>query len=349
MKHRVTPLVLAALPLAACGEGGGLTTTLPTPAYTAAVVLNSVDNSLSVIPLDPGEGQAFTVGLGPAGAPVTLAARGAVVAVPLGVAPALAVVDLEKRALAHTVALPDNSGATGAAFLDDSLVVVAHSNLNSVSVVNVLRGTVGVPIAVGGFPQRVLAANDTVWVLNAELGGDFLPTGPGTVSVLTGRPLAVVRTIQLSGFNPGGGALSGGMLYVVNSGSFGSSDGSISSVSRATLEETRHDAGFGEFPGDVAVLPGGALAVSSFGYGLAVWDPVSTAFIHAPADPVTPGGAPSVSGIGTAPDGALWALEGQCSQPGRAFILDGGSLALLRTVTAGTCPIEVAFAEVPGR
>ncbi|MEX0893804.1 MAG: hypothetical protein WEB88_16675 [Gemmatimonadota bacterium] len=345
MKHAAALLCLATLPLSACGDGG-LTSVIPEPTFDAALLVNSIDNSLSVLPLDEDEGQAFTVGLGPSGSPVTLAARGELVVVPLGGTPALAVVDLAERALARTVALPENSGATGAAFLDDSTVVVAHSNLNSVSVVNVLRGTVGTPIAVGQFPQRVLAANDTVWVVNAELV-DFQPTGPGTISVLTGSPLAVVRTIQLGAVNPGGAALSHSALYVVGAGSFGGNDGSLSTVHRGTGEETRHDPGFGEFPGAVALLPDGTLAVSSFSYGMAVWNPATGTFVHAPTDPVRPGGATAIAGLGVAPDGRLWAVEGQCGQPGRAFILDSGSLAVLRTVTVGTCPFGVVFAEVP--
>ena len=346
MKHAAALLCLATLPFSACGDGGGLTTIIPEPTFDAALIVNSIDNSLTVLPLDEDEGQAFTVGLGPSGSPVTLAARGELVAVPLGGTPALAVVDLAERALARTVALPENSGATGVAFLSDSTVVVAHSNLNSVSVVNVLRGTVGAPIAVGRFPQRVLAANDTVWVVNAELV-NFQPAGPGTVSVLTGNPLAVVRTIQLSSINPGGAALSASALYVVGAGNYNGNDGSLSTVHRGTGEETRHDEGFGDFPGAVAVLPDGLLAVSSFSYGLAVWNPATRTFVHAPTDPVRPGGATAIAGLGVAPDGGLWALEAGCGQPDRAIILDSGSMAVLRTVTVGTCPFGVVFAEVP--
>jgi hypothetical protein len=348
MKHAATLLSLAALPLAACGDGGGLTTVIPEPTFAAALVLNSLDNAISVTPLVVDEGDAFTVGLGPAGSPATMAVRGKLVAVPLGVAPALAVVDLEGRSLARTVALPANSGATGAAFLNDSIVVVANPNLNSVVPVNVLRGTVAEPIAVGRFPQRVLAANDTVWVVNGELV-DFQPAGPGTVSVLAGSPLEVVETIQLTGLNPGAAALGGSALYVLHAGSFGGNDGSLSTVHRGTMEETRHDPGFGDFPGDVAILPDGTLAVSSFSYGMAVWNPATHAFVHAPTDPVRPGGAASVAGLGVAPGGDLWALEGECGQPGRAFVLDGGSLGLLRTIGVGTCPLVVLFADVPER
>ena len=337
----LTPFVVTA-----CGDGGGITAPVQGPSFAAAVVLNSVDNSLSVVPLDASEGSPFTVGLGPAGTPTTLAARKGVVVVPLGVVDAAAVVDLETRAVRFTVPLPANSGATGAAFLNDSLAVVANPNQGSVTVVNVRSGTAGVAIPVGGYPHRVLAANDTVWVLNAHLGPDFLPTRTGTVEVLTGTPLARMATIQLSGTNPGGAALHGNRLWVVNSGTFLEASGSLSEVSRPGTE-TRHVTGFGFFPGDLDVLADGTVAVASYAPGLALWDPVGGAFVRNAGDELVVGAA-SIAALGVTPAGQVWVLEGDCVNPARAFVLDGASLDLVRTVGVGTCPIDVVFAEVRG-
>ena len=83
------------------------------------------DVSVTIFDVEDPE-QARTVGLGADGSPVTMAVRGALAAVPLGFVPALAVVDLKEAMLLRTVALTSGSGATGVAFLNDSIVLVAN-------------------------------------------------------------------------------------------------------------------------------------------------------------------------------------------------------------------------------
>ena len=108
------------------------------------VVVNSLDVSLTVFSVDE-PAAPNTIGLSPAGSPVGLALRGSLAVVPLGFVPAVAVVDLSSGILLQTIALPEGSGATGAAFLTDSLVLVANPNLNSVSPVNIVTGAVAPP------------------------------------------------------------------------------------------------------------------------------------------------------------------------------------------------------------
>src|SRR5690606_26330117 len=129
--------------------------------------------------------------------------------------------------------------------------------------VNVRSGQAGAAVTVGRFPQAVLAANDTAWVLNAELE-NFVPVGPGTLSVVTGSPLAVVRTVQLSGTNPIAATFGAdGRIYVLHAG--GAEPGSLSVVDRRTGVELAHHEGFGSFPGAIAQAPDGTLAISAFG------------------------------------------------------------------------------------
>lgn len=342
--RRALRLGTAALVAAGCGDSPAEPGRTPAAEYL--VVVNSQDRSLTAVPVDSPEAS-FTVGLAPDGSPVTVAARGARAVVPLGTVPAAAVVDLVERRVTHTVALPEGSGATGVAFVNDSIALVANPGRNSVSPVNVLRGTRGEEIAVGGYPQAVVAAGDTAFVLNSELGPDFAPTGPGSISVVAGSPLRVVAAIELSGMNPGHAAAgSDGRLYVVHSGSFGAGDGSLSIVDRRTLAETGHATGFGDFPGSVAIGPAGRLYIASFSYGIAVWDPGAGAFIRGPADAVRPGGIGSTSGVGFDSAGRLYALEPECREPGRIFRL-GADFAVEREIPAGTCPFGIAFTTVP--
>jgi hypothetical protein len=334
--------LLFALNAAACSDPTGP----PIPTGEAVgVVLASADRTLTVFAVeDPTD--RFSIGLGPDGSPVTLAARGNLVAVPLGSVPAVAVVDLEARAVTRTVALPEGSGATGVAFLNDSIAIVANPSLNTVSPINVLRGTRGADIPVGTYPQAAVAVDDTVFVINANLGPDFSPAGPATVSVITGAPAQVVRTITLSGVNAGAGAATAdGRVVIVQAGSFGAANGSVSIVDRATLTETRHVTGFGDFPGAVAVGPDGRIHVGSFSYGIAIWDPPTSAFVHPPDDAVEPDGIPSVSGLAFDDDGRLYSLVPECQAPSRVLRLTA-ALEVAAGIPVGTCPFGIAFTRI---
>lgn len=318
---------------------------LPSVPTEMAVVLNSVDRSITAFAVDD-PAESMTIGLGPDGSPVTLAARGSVAAVPLGTVPAVAVVDLARGALVRTVALPPASGATGVAFVNDSIAVVANSSLNSVTPVNVLRGTTGPQIPVGRFPQAIVAVGDTAFVLNAELDENFQPAGPATISVLTGSPLRVVATITLSGANASDGALaSDGSLWVVQSGAFGAGAGRVSRVDPATLAEASSHAGFGDFPGAIAVSPDGRLFVGSFNFGVAIWDPTTGSFDRPPDDALAPAGIPATADVGFDSGGRLHALVPDCQNPASVVVFDA-ALDQTATIAVGICPIRIAFTTV---
>jgi hypothetical protein len=334
-------LLLMAVLFAACrGDSTG-----PGARGEVAVVLNSVENSLTVVSVEGG-GEPRTIGLGGANAtPTTLAVRGNLAAVPLGLYPFVAVVDLSAGAVLRTVALSEGSGATGVAFLNDSIAVVANPELNTVTPVNVLRGTTGAQIAVGTYPQRVVASGGRVYVVNANLEM-FSPAGPGSVTVVD-ENLAVAGTIALSGFNPGAAVFVGGRLYVVHSGNWGVEDGSLSAVDVSAATEIDHHTGFGDGPVDASASPVGRLYVAAWGEGIFVWDPLTKLFTRDPADPLRPDGAQSVSATGFDDAGRLYAIDpGNCTAPGRLLRLgDGGTVT--RTVQVGVCPVAVIFAEVP--
>jgi hypothetical protein len=284
--------------------------------------------------------------LGPDGSPVSLAVRGEVAVVPLGAVPAAAVVDLRGARLLRTIPLPAGSGATGVAFLNDSIALVANSNLRSVSPINVRTGERGVDLTVGRFPQAIASVGDTAYVINGELGPDFQPVGPGSVSVIAGSPLHVLKTIPLSGTNPGAAAIGGGgRVYVVNSGRFGQSEGSLSVLDRGSLTELSHHTGFLSFPGSVAVDDGNHVYVGGFGIGLLVWDSQSGTFIRGANDPVTPGGVASTSGVGVDSEGRLYALEPECGASSVALRLTA-SYSVETEIPVGICPITIAFTRV---
>ncbi|MDZ7778475.1 MAG: hypothetical protein U5R14_00875 [Gemmatimonadota bacterium] len=307
-------------------------------------VVTSTDVALTLFDVeDPASTE--TVGLGADGSPVSLAVRGEYAAVPLGVVPAVAVVDLEAAELERTVSLPEGSGATGAAFVNDSIVLVANPNLNTVTPVNVLAGTAADEIPVGRYPQGVVVAEGRAYVLNGELE-EFSPDGPSTITVLDAETLAVLDTIELSGENAGAGAVGpDGRLYVIQSGSFGAANGALSVVDPGTGTEVDFFDGFGDFPGSLAVDSDGIAYVGAFGVGTLVWNSATGSFARGPDDAVAPGGVPSTSGIGIDSEGRVYTLEADCENPARVHRLDADYTSET-TVPVGICPFAIAFTEV---
>jgi hypothetical protein len=117
-------------------------------------------------------------------------------------------------------------------------------------------------------------------------------------------------------------------------------------VDPATLEEVEHYAGFGEFPGDITFDDAGHAYISSFAYGIAVWDAVGDSFINPPDDPLVADGHTISSGVGVDSDGRLYTLiPGDCIAPSVAVRLDA-TLVFDREIEVGVCPIDVTFTRV---
>lgn len=311
------------------------------------MVVTSTDVALTIFDVaDPTRLE--TVGLGADGSPVTIAARGRYAAVPLGIVPAVAIVDVATAVVARTVELPEGSGATGAAFANDSIVLVANPNLGTVTPVNVRSGVAGAQIPVGRYPQSVVVSGGRAYVLNAELES-FAPDGPSTITVIDATTLVVVDMIELSGENAAAGAVGpDGRLYVIQSGSYGASDGSLSVVDLASAAEVDFVEGFGNFPGSIAIDATGLVYVGAFGVGTLVWSPLSGSFLRGPGHPVAPGGVASTSGIGIDAEGRVYTLTPDCQNPATAHRLGSGYVSEL-TIPVGICPFGIAFADVRER
>lgn len=338
---RLATLALAPAALAACDNPSHFG---PEPARLA-IIVNSVDNSLTLVDVDGDGSDVRSVGLGAvAASPVSVAARNGFAVVPGGIYPFATVVNLNTAAVAHSVALPANSGATGVAFLNDSIAIVANPSLNTVSPVNVLRGTTGAQVAVGVYPQAVVEGTDgRVFVINGNLV-NFSSAGPGSVTVIGANGQAT-GTIALTGINPQNGVVRNGKLYVVNAGTFGGNNGSLSVVNLTSLTEETRVTGFGEFPGSIAAGPDGLIYVGVYSTGIVVWNPTSASFVRPLANPIVPGNTPPVSSLGFDYAGRMHTTNpGDCSAAGRAFRLV--STAYDRVVNTGICPFAIAFADV---
>ncbi len=333
-----------ALLLTACDDGGPTGPEGPVAVETA-VVVNSIDLSITVFPVDSPQNRR-AIGIAQAGSPVSVAVRKNIAVIPLGLLSAAAIVDLNTDGVT-SVPLPANSGATGAAFFDDSTVYVGNPGRNTVSRVNVSSGVAEAEIEVGVFPQAIIASRFWVFALNGELDANYQPARAGTITVIDPKADTVRTTIVLSGFNPSAAAFGpDDRLYVINSGNFGQGDGSLSVVDPVALVEVDHEPGFGEFPGDIALDESGFVYASSFAFGIAVWDPAEGGFLFSPADPLVLGGYAISSGVGFDSDGRLYSLiPGDCIAPSVAVRSNN---VLTEEIGVGVCPYDLAFTQVDG-
>ena len=305
-----------------------------------AVVVNSVSSSLTVFPAAQPDSN-FGIGLHPDGTPVAVAARGATALVPLGVFPGVAVVDLDARVVARTVAVPAGSTPTGVAIVDDSLAFVTLATADAVIPILYDRGTALEPIPTGTWPEAIVLASGRVFVLNSRFDLDtFGYEGPGTITVVDAATLAVLDTIELSGTNPGAAVLGDGLLWVLNRGNFGDIEGSLSEVDPVGLTEADHTTGFGSGPGGLALFRD-RLAIASFAYGVALWQPGS-GFSLAPDEGFRPDEAAAVADVGTDSEARLYVVDGQCSAPGGVYIVDD-ELAVIGHADAAVCPFDITF------
>ncbi|HET7230650.1 MAG TPA: hypothetical protein VFJ16_11650 [Longimicrobium sp.] len=329
--------------LVACDSG----TEVRNNAQRLEVIVNSTSNSLTLVSIDSVNPTVRTVSLGAQGTPVDAAAQGSFAVVPLGTYPFAAIVDLRTATVSKTVALPANSGATGAGFANDSIAFVGNPDRGTVSPVNVRSGTVGAEVKVGTYPQSIVSGNGAVYVLNANLV-NFAPAGPGSVSVVNANG-TVAATIPLSGINPTAGVLAGSRLVVINAGEFGKANGSLSVVNLATGKEETHATGFGEFPGAVDVGPDGNVYVGLYSRGIVIWNPSTGQFVRGPDNPVVPGGTLPISALRFDYAGRVHTLHpGNCApgNPGKEYGFSVQVTTPERTITTGICPFSIDFTVV---
>lgn len=325
------------------------TAPLPDP-QEVLLAVNSTANTLSIVPVDaPNSAVQVPLG-GTTPTPTGVSTREGVAVVPLGLDNAVAVVDLRTATVVRRIPLPDNSGATGSAIVDDSIAYVANPNLNTVSRVNYLTGTTS-EVPVGVYPSGVVFTRGKVFVLNGNLDETFNPAGPSWITVIDPAINATapgVDSIALTGEgNAAFGAVgSDGLLYVMNTGNYFSGEGRLSVVDPLDRTEIASFAGFGTGPGNVAADADARVFVSSYSEGIMEFNVDSNKVVRGAGQ-----GVPIASNATVAVDskGRVYGIEsGPCSggQPGKAHVLDA-TLAETGTIELGECPVGSAVAQIP--
>ena len=319
---------------------------LPAPSEVVLVV-NSIESSLSVIPVDA-TSQTYEIALGgTTPTPVGVSARLGWAVVPMGVDHSATVVDLANGAVARVVPLANGSFATGSAIVDDSIAYVANPGLNTVTRINYLTGDTA-SVAVGVYPQGVIATRGKVFVLNGNLV-NYAPAGPGWITVVD--PVTNARATGIDSIplplpgNPQFAALGGdGRIYVMNVGNY-VDDGRLSIVDPVSRMELANFGGFGPGPGNLATDGGPRLFISSFTEGLMEFDIESREVVRGAGDGVP---VPDNSAVAVDSKGAVYAISAGCGGGG------GGEAHILRpdltertTVPLGVCAIGTAVTSIP--
>lgn len=310
------------------------------------VIVNSTEQSVSLVPTDTAA-TPIKIQL-PSGdaTPVSLAVSGSRAVVPLGLAHAVAVLNLENASISRLVPLEQGSGATGVAFESDTVAWVANPGLNTVTRVSLETGDTA-SVTVGIYPTAVAVADERVWVLNANLV-DFAPAGPSWMTVVDPALLTAVDSVPLTGLNAQFvEAGPDGMLYVVNAGEFGAANGSLSIVSPGIRAEVALVDSLGEFPGSATWVSAQRLIVASLSEGILEIDPSTRTLVRGPDSAVKPDGA-GVAAVAVDAAGNMYALDiTDCVSPGKVHVLSPADLSPVRDIEVGLCPFAVEVAVLP--
>lgn len=331
----------AVLALGAC-NGDALTEAPGNRTQRVAVVVNTGTRTLTLVPLTQADPQPRSLSLGAMGTPTTVAVHGERAVVPMGTYAAALVLDLNLGNVIYTVPLPAGSGATGVAFLNDSIAVVANPGLNSVTPVNVRRGTAGAQVEVGEYPHVVKMIRTRLFVLGGS-PADVLPFRPGSMTVLDGQ-LRVTARVPMPAVEPRDVALRGDRFLVLGAAAPGGA-GTVALHDTTTLLPTDLLTGFGTFPSSMAVDARGDLWVGIPGTGILLYSVGSRSFMRPLDNPVRPESLSGVSRVTTDPAGLVYALyPGACTEPGVLMRLSALGAVAGRAGT-GVCPVDVAFTD----
>ena len=311
------------------------------------LVVNTLSNVLQLFQLgDPTQVREVALGASSAVTATGVSAVGGAMAVPLGNAASVALIDPATLRIDRFFLFPSGN-ATGAAFVDDETLLVANLLEDQVGRVTLDQASDAIEdlVDVAPAPTDIEMAGSRALVLSGNLDDGFLPLGAGVVTALDPTTLEVLGTVETGGENPTASAVGpDGLLYVLNTGDY-VSPATIAVIDPATMEriDLIEDAGVG--PGSLTVDDQGLLYVSGFFLGTVVLDTADRSWVRGPDDPVCApldgGGCRGAFDASAATDGTLYqAFFGSAGEglPPWIFVYDADTFALRDSIPAGQGP-----------
>lgn len=312
------------------------------------LVVSSLGRSLEMFQLgDPAQRRQVPLGASSSVTPVSMAVRGSRVAVPLGNAASVALIDAGSATVERFFLFPGGN-ATGAAWVDDRTLLITNLLDDYVGRVTVDQpaDAIGDSVEVAPAPTLVRLRSGRAFVVSGNLGDDFMPLGEGVVTALDPASLEVLGTVATGGVNPSAAAFGpDGLLYVLNTGDFVASS-SLAIIDPESLEVLDLVDGMGVGAGGFAVDGEGLAYVSGFFFGTLVWDTRTRSFVRGPDDPVC---APLPEGgcrgaFDAAPDGRggiVQSFFGSESHPPRVFLYEAPGWELVDSISVEPGPADV--------
>lgn len=316
------------------------------------VVLNSTGKSLLLFQLGrPDSTRQLALGTSSTVTPTGFSIRARRVAIPLGDAASVALVDLDAMNIKRYFVFAQGN-ATGSAFVDDTTLVAANLLDNYVGRFTVAQASDSITdtVTVAPAPTAVAVTGGRAYIISSNVDADFNSLGNGIVTEINPATMQVVGSVETGGTNATDAAVGpDGKLYVVNTGDY-ASPGSITIIDPSTLDVEGTISGMGIGPGAISIDANGIAYISGFFFGTIVWNTQSRTFVRGPDDPVCApiagGGCRGAFASTSNTAGALYqAFFGSASQglSPYVFVYSPGSYTLTDSITVGSGPSALAI------
>lgn len=326
------------------------------PSVQVLVVLDSLDDTLRVIPVDSPDVM-HRILLNVVAPKHALALSGQIAAIGLG-SSAMTVDLARRRTVCAPVPLDPPGPISALSFADNGFVYAAKPTVNGAPHFDPNAcGAAGQGYVRGG-PQAFVSARSTFFIVaangipcaplpaNCPVAPSWLATSTSQTSGNT--PLSPSDSIPLSlpGNAQGAVLAADGFLYVINAGNGRQQSARLSQVDPVQKTERNVYNGFGTLPQYIAT-DGTRVFVASAAEGLMVYN-TATNQVERDANAAIPlFGSPR--GLVADDIGRVYVLiAGTCSPAGQGSIrIFGTDLVYKRGVTLGRCPVAIGVTDIP--
>ncbi len=350
-------LLAGALLLPACSDSGPAAPPSDRPFIEGTrdnaqigVVVNSTGNALRLIQLgEPEEAREVALGASNAVTPTRVSTYKGWIAVPLGNAASVAIVEAATQRIDRFFLFPSGN-ATGSAFTADGALLAANLIENEVGRVTLDQSSSDIDnrVDVAPKPTDIEIAGGRALVVSGNLDENYAPLGPGIVTALDAGTLAVLGTVETGGDNPNDAAVGpDGLLYVVNTGNY-VDPGTMAIIDPATLTLVDVVQNVGVGPGSITIDDDGLAYISGFYFGTLVYDTRSRNFVRGSDNPVcaplSDGSCRGASSAAAAGDGTVYQTFFGSPSQGLSpwvFVYEANTYALTDSIASGLGPSEV--------